>query len=273
MEDEVGAPLFQRDRRHVVLTPAGEAFLEPARAAVASAKLAKAQALRAARGEVGRLRLGFTVIAFYGVLPIAVQHMRHLYPDVAVELTEMNSPRLEAALFAGEIDLAVLHPPLGSTGLTTRMLPNQRLVLALPEMHPLARKAPVDLSALEDEPFLIAPRSIGPGIYDSVIAFFRAQGISPNIVQEVTPMTTLTGLVSAGVGMGFVTEGIATVTRPGVAFRTVEPDPPSLPVAAAWREPGPMEAAARFLDVVAALVLARGDTALIPELPRSPKPS
>ncbi len=63
LEDEVGAALFDRDRRHVALTPAGRAFLDPARSAVAAAFLARTQALRARRGEVGRLRLGFTVIA------------------------------------------------------------------------------------------------------------------------------------------------------------------------------------------------------------------
>jgi DNA-binding transcriptional LysR family regulator len=57
--------LFERDRRHVALTPAGEAFLGPARAAVTNANAAKALALRAVRGDVGQLRLGFTVIAFY----------------------------------------------------------------------------------------------------------------------------------------------------------------------------------------------------------------
>ena len=86
---------------------------------------------------------------------------------------------------------------------------------------------------LDGEPFLIAPRIIGPSIYDRIIALFRRHGISPHIVQEVTPMTTLTGLVAAGTGMGFVTDGVATVTRPGVVFRSVDPEPPEMPVAAA----------------------------------------
>lgn len=254
LEDEVGTALLQRDRRHVLLTPAGAAFLDPARASVANARLAKVQALRAARGEVGHLRLGFTVIAFYGLLPSAVDRMRRLHPDVRVELTELNSPMLEAALTAGDIDLAVLHPPVAAKGLGTRRLPDQHLILALPHEHPLVGENPIALGMLEGEPFLIAPRAIGPGIYDRVIAYFRAQGFSPNIVQEITPMTTLTGLVSAGVGMGFVTDGIATLTRPGVVFRPVEPRPPSLPMAAAWREPGPSAAADRFLDIVATLL-------------------
>ena len=70
-------------------------------------------------------------------------------------------------------------------------------------------------------PCCIAPRAIGPSIYDRVIALFRGEGISPRIVQEVTPMTTLVGLVAAGTGIGFVTAGIARAARPGVAYRPV----------------------------------------------------
>ena len=260
LEEEVGTDLFERDRRHVALTPAGVAFLEPARTAVASANAAKAQALRAVRGEVGRLRLGFTVIAFYGVLPEAVRLFRSGYPDVAIELVEMNSPALEAALEAGEIDLGVLHPPLAAPGLVIRPLPDQRLVLAMPSAHRLAENATVALADLEGEPFLIAPRAIGPSIYDRVIALFQVHGFSPQIVQEVTPMTTLTGLVAAGAGMGFVTEGLAMVARPGITFRPVDPAPPRLPMAAAWRKPELSVAGERFLELVATLSKTWADT-------------
>jgi DNA-binding transcriptional LysR family regulator len=104
---------------------------------------------------------------------------------------------------------------------------------------------------MDGEPFLITPRIIGPSIYDRIIALFRRHGINPHIVQEVTPMTTLTGLVAAGTGMGFVTDGVATVTRPGVVFRSVDPEPPEMPVAAAWLSPDIPSPAARFLDIVA----------------------
>lgn len=254
LEVEVGADLFERDRRGVALTPAGTAFLGPARKAVRHANIAKAQALRAVRGEVGRLRLGFTAIAFFGVLPEAVQAFRARYPDVEVDLIEMNSPLLEAALAVGEIDLGVLHPPLVTSGLAVRALPDEPLVLALPVTHRLAEQATIRVADLDGEPFLLAPRVIGPSIYDRVIALFQGEGISPRIVQEVMPMTTLAGLVAAGAGLGFITAGMARVARPGVAYRPVIPPPPSLPMAAAWREPTLSASGERFLEVVTTLV-------------------
>ncbi len=63
-------------------------------------------------------------------------------------------------------------------------------------------------------------------------------------------MTTMLGLVAAGVGIGFVTEGIAQAGRPGVAFRHVDPQPPSLPLAVSWRGEEMSPTARRFFGIV-----------------------
>jgi DNA-binding transcriptional LysR family regulator len=160
---------------------------------------------------------------------------------------------LERSLAAGEIDVGILHPPIETPSLSVRPLQSQKLVLALPQQHVLAAQQTIRVRDLDRQPFLIAPRQIGPNIYDRVIALFRGEGISPHIVQHVSPMTTLVGLVAAGAGIGFVTEGVADAGRPGVAFRPVSPRPPSLPIAAAWTGSAPCAAAARFLEVVASL--------------------
>lgn len=206
--------------------------------------------MRAARGEIGRLRLGFTVIAFYGALPLTVRRFRDRYSEIAIDLFEMNSPAVEAALAAGEVDLGVLHPPLYTAGLDSRALRPQRMLLALPEGHRLADKPVVAVRDLEGEPLLIAPRSVDPSIADRMMALFRAEDITPTIAQEITPMTTLTGLISAGAGIGFVTEGIATVSRPGVIYRPVAPEPPTLPMAVAWRRGMLSHIADRFIEVI-----------------------
>jgi DNA-binding transcriptional LysR family regulator len=80
------------------------------------------------------------------------------------------------------------------------------------------------------------------------------RALSPSIVQEVTPMTTLTGLVAAGVGMGFVAKPIASIVRAGVVYRQVDPAPPRLPMVAAWRKPALSPVGERFLKIVVELV-------------------
>jgi DNA-binding transcriptional LysR family regulator len=250
LEDEIGAALLVRDRRHVALTPAGAAFLAYARSAVWQASQGKLEALRASRGERGRLRLGFTVLASYRELPGVVRGFRDRCPLVEIELQEMNSPRLEAALAEGSIDLGLLHPPLGERDLDSLELASEELVLAVPSTHRLATSKRVRLEHLEGEPFLIAPRSVGPHIYDQVVGACRKAGFSPDIVQEATPMTTLIGLVAAGVGIGLVTKSLQVIRRPGVAYRRIDGNPVRLPFAAAWRSGQTSPVVRRFIDML-----------------------
>jgi DNA-binding transcriptional LysR family regulator len=252
LERDVGATLLDRDRRGVRLTPAGSAFLSPARAALAHGERAIDIARRTERGMHGRLRLGFTVIASYTRLPRAVQRFRSTFSEVTVDLIEINSPAVEEALDRGEIDLGVLHPPLSRKQLRYRSLPDEPLMLALPVGHRLADQPTITFADLAGEPMLATPRRIGPVLFDKLIGCFRAAGVEPSIVQEATPVTTLAGLVAAGAGIGFVTRGVALATRPGVVFREVV-GAPGVPIAVAWPPPEPATIGQRFIDVLDAV--------------------
>ena len=73
LEDEVGARLFRRTNRRVQLTPAGQAFLDEARRAIASVERAVGAAQRAERGEIGELVIGYVTSATYGPLPDVIE--------------------------------------------------------------------------------------------------------------------------------------------------------------------------------------------------------
>jgi DNA-binding transcriptional LysR family regulator len=252
LERDVGARLLDRDRRGVRLTAAGSAFLSPARATVAHGERAVDIARRTERGLQGRLRLGFTVIASYTRLPHCVQQFRSTFPDVTVDLVEINSPAVEEALDRGELDLGVLHPPIVHGQLRVRSMPDEPLVLALPVGHRLADQPNITFGDLDGERLLTAPRDVGPVLFDKLVACFRAAGVEPHIVQEATPVTTLAGLVAAGAGIGFVTRGVALAGRPGVQFREVV-GAPSVPMAAAWTQPEPTPTGQQFIDVMDAV--------------------
>lgn len=259
LERDVGVALLERNRRGVRLTAAGQAFLESAYSALRHSSYAVDAARRAADGTQGRLRLGFTVIASYTSLPQVVQEFRSGYPGVTVELTETNSPAVEHGLHQGTLDIGVLHPPLENTGLREHPLPDEPMVLAVPAGHRLASETAITFADLRDEPMLMAPRAVGPVLFDKLIGCFRDAGVQPRVVQEATPVTTLAGLVAAGAGIGFVTLGVARATRPGVQFRPVS-GAPGVPMAAAWLGDEPTPSAGKFLAVLRA---ARPDPGIV----------
>lgn len=250
LEAEVGVTLLDRNRRQVQLTDAGRTFLDHARAAVRSAKDAMARARRAAAGEIGRLRFGFTALTSYVGMPELVQRFRSACPEIAIELVQAETARLEAGLLAEEIDIALLHPPLSAPGLAQRDLGSDEMVLAIPASSALSHLPAVPPHRLAGQPFLIGPRHIGPHLYDQIILLCRQAGFSPAIVHEVTAMTTLIGLAAAGVGCGFVAGSLQVIQRPGVAYRPLAGvQAPSLPTALAWRDGALSAPGRRFLEL------------------------
>ena len=95
LEREVGVSLLERNRRSVLLTEAGRAFLGLAQAAVRSGAEAVTQARRAARGEIGQLRFGFTALTSYAGMPELVQRFRPACPDIKIDLVQADSASLE----------------------------------------------------------------------------------------------------------------------------------------------------------------------------------
>jgi DNA-binding transcriptional LysR family regulator len=252
LEDAIGTPLLLRDRHSVKLSAAGEAFLPSARRATQALGDAREQALRAAQGSVGLLRLAMTVVVVHGSLPSTIRSFRSTYPDVRLELAEINTIPQEEALVEGRIDLGILHPPVAALGLDSFEMEPEPLWLALPRQHPLASLTRVPLKRLAGQPLLIAPRRVGHYMYDELIAACHGAGFAPHLAQEAYPMTTLISLVEAGVGIGFVARAIASARRRGVVYRPVSGFKYQLRVAACWRENSLTPTAQRFLELLAA---------------------
>jgi DNA-binding transcriptional LysR family regulator len=220
LEAELGVRLLERTPRGVSLSAAGAAFLEEARAVLARLDVARQQALRAARGELGVLSVGFVSIADYGVLPPALQSFRARFPAVEVQLHELTSDAQIPLLRAGRLDLGIALAPVDAPDLEFERLLREELVLAAPAGHPAARDAgAIDLRALSKESFIVPPRDIAPGLYDLTISYCRSFGFAPRITQQARQMQTVIGLVSSGMGFALVPASVRNLRRAGVRYR------------------------------------------------------
>src|SRR5918998_2662290 len=136
LEREVGAALFERVARGVELTPAGRAFLPEARLTLAQAERAQRTAERAARGEIGRLRVGFVeAVSYSGILPDVLGFFRMHLPNIGLSLFEMDSSHQVDAFRDGRIDLGILHspPPDADRWLRVEPVYTDPLVAAIPQ--------------------------------------------------------------------------------------------------------------------------------------------
>ena len=236
LEERLGVLLFARSRRRVELTPEGARLLGESRRLIGQLERSVQEVRGMARGEEGRLRIGFVSLADYGVLPALLKAFKSARPGIALALREMLSPEQAAMLAAGELDFGLLLPPVsGAEDLEHIVVQRERFVAALPARHRLASaKGRLAVSALAGEPFVMVPRDIAPGLYDIVTGLAARAGISFNVAQEAIQMQTVVSLVSSGLGAAIVPGSIANLGRRGVVYRELADPHPKLDLWLAW---------------------------------------
>jgi DNA-binding transcriptional LysR family regulator len=237
LEREVGAPLFRRIPSGAELTEAGRAFLEEALTILRHAEEAKTAARRAARGETGTLRVGFTgSAAFNPIVPSAIRAFRRAYPGVALVLEEANTLRLLERLEGGELDAVFIRP--GRTdpeGVRLSRLGEEPMLIVMPSNHLLASRRRLPLSALSGESFVLFPRAVGLSLYDEVISACQRAGFEPVLGQEAPQISSGVNLVAAELGVSVVPASISQLKVAGVEYLEIEGDAPLARLALASR--------------------------------------
>jgi DNA-binding transcriptional LysR family regulator len=223
-EAEIGTPLFHRLPHGVALTEAGEQLLPDARALLRQADQALDGARRAARGESGVIRIGFTSSAsFNPFVTGAIRDYRLAYPDVRVQLIEDNTVRLVGLFRAEQLNAAFIRPVPGEAGdIPATLLFLEEMLVALPEDHRLASRPRVALADLAEETFILYPRRNGRALYDDIVGACQAAGFNPRVGQEAPQMGSTVTLVAAGIGISIVPASMMHLVAPGVTYRPID---------------------------------------------------
>jgi DNA-binding transcriptional LysR family regulator len=221
LEAELGFELFNRTKRSISLTPAGQAFLVEVTQIFQQLDRASDIGRKTSRGELGQISIGFVGSATYNILPVMLQRFRDCYPQVQIELHELTTDRQLIWLREGRIDIGLIRPPVMDSDLGSQVIFQESLVVALPTNHQLAVLNTIELSALAAERFILFPRQLAPGLYDPIIAICQAAGFSPHVVQECIQMQTIVCLVSANMGVSILPASIQEAQRQGVVYKPI----------------------------------------------------
>ncbi|MET0238819.1 MAG: LysR substrate-binding domain-containing protein [Sphingobium sp.] len=227
LEEELGVRLFDRTSRRVRLTDAGRLFEPEARRTLAQAERAMQVALRAQRGDVGQLALGFTTSApFVPCIAGALYRYRQLYPDVAMTLNELGRDQQIAALANGQLDIGVLRDfpaPALPDGMVAHRLLTEDMVLALRDDHRLAiAAANPSIADLAEEPMVLYGAPTGTGFNEHFMILCEQEGFAPRIAHAAQSLATLLGLVSAGFGPTIVPRSMARLHVDNIVNRTFD---------------------------------------------------
>ena len=250
LEEEVGFKLFERLPRGVRLSAAGQLFLGDARRILQEVNEAAARAARVARGQSGTLRVGFTESASWrGVVPESFRRFREMQPDAELQLQPSPSLVQLEAIRSGRLDAGfVFNMPKTDPELDARPVAIERIELAVPTSHPVAKRKQVRLRELAGAPFVWFPRREAPALYDRLMReCFRGGLKSPRIVQEGQDEATILSLVATGLGIGWVL-GTARWHRPKsvVILSVLDMDLPQ-ELSLAWSKDNRSPLLARFV--------------------------
>lgn len=199
IEADIGASLFQRSGRRLRLNSRGRAFVEQARRMLTAETAARDAVARLMDPERGTVRLDFMHSLGTWMVPELLKAYRAEYPHVDIRLHQGAARVLVDRVLAGESDLALVGPrPNTDTAVGWHQLKLQRLGLAVPEGHWAAGRDTVRLDEFADEPFIGMLPGYGTRMLLDDLAAHA--GFSPRLVFESMELTTVAGLVAAGLG-------------------------------------------------------------------------
>jgi DNA-binding transcriptional LysR family regulator len=256
LEEALSVRLFERTKRRVALTDAGRVFLTDALAILRQFELATMGARRAAKGQIGRLTIGFVEASPFNMLPRLVSRLSRELPEVSLVLQEMVTEEQVEALRSGRIDVGLLRPMFNDSGLGKLPLLRERYLVALPASHPLAEAESVVLSALRNERFIVTPARKRRYVEGRFRAAFKRAGFEPDIAQEVNQLHTIIGLVGGGIGIALVPSSVSRLNLEGVVYRPLrDKDTPVAELVAAWSLERETPVLRRFLAIAHAAAL------------------
>ena len=251
LENELGIKLFSREGRAAKLTPEGAIFYEEALKTLAQAERSIATAQRAAKGEIGRLGIGFMGFTAYSFLPELIRKYKGRYPGVALRLIEDVPQGQNIAFDRGEIDIAFTRPlPADRRAqYAARLIFSEPLIAALPKERKIKTKR-IRIADLAGERFISFRRISSPEVFDTIIRVCTDNGFSPMLQHELNNMNSVLSTVEAGEGVAIIPATARNLRADNVAFFRLQPDEVRIDFVAVWPKTEPSVPLRLFIELL-----------------------
>ncbi|MCL1631031.1 LysR family transcriptional regulator [Sporolactobacillus sp. CPB3-1] len=202
LEEELGIPLFERQGRNIILNQYGKVFLKHVNRILKEIEETKKEIRSLLDPEYGEVSLGFLHTLGVNMIPNILRAFQKEHGNVKIKLYQNNNVSLLKQLQAGEIDLCLVHHAFDDPHIQWERLWNEELFLMLPASHPLASRASITLDEIQSEPMIALKK--GYELRKIADRLCRKANFTPNITFEGEEVTTLAGLVAAGLGVALL---------------------------------------------------------------------
>lgn len=203
LETEIGAKVFVRAPRHVILTEAGEQLLRRARHILREHDAALDEIAELAGAERGRLRIGSaSAMVLTEQLPSILKDLRKQHPAAEISVTSGTSEVLVDQILAGEVDVAFVSLPVDVRGIKTERLSDDQLVAIASPRHKLAKQRTISAYTLAGERLILGER--GGNTRRLIDQFFAQAGVTLHVAMELSRQQAIKRMVEEDMGVGIV---------------------------------------------------------------------
>ena len=248
LEEEIGAPLFDRVGRNVRLTQAGNAFLVHALQVSKELEVAKEEIADLSGLSTGLLRLSALPIFGQELLPTWLASFHSIYPQIQIMARTGAHQQFEKDLVSGDIDIALTFLPAETDGLESLSLFTEAAVFIVSESHPLASRSSVTLAEVCTVPLATVGRA-SPARKQFDLACAEKK-VTPNIMVEISDIRGILGIVRGG-NAGTILIPRAFKGHAGVKALDIEDVSMEINFGVLWRAQGNMSPPAKaFLNFI-----------------------
>lgn len=213
LEDELGATLFDRDRRGTRLTPAGSAFMQDVRRVFSALEQGRENVKAIAAGLQGSLRIAISDGTVDQRLSALLARCRAEEPEIEIRLSEVPLSEQLRGLRTGDFKIGFAHTAEVGEEISADPIWHDPLILAIPARHPLLAHKKVPLPELASYPLVLCDPQVCEGYCRELTRLLRPLEREPNVVEHASSLDMMLTLVGAGYGLGFTTAAKLAVSQ------------------------------------------------------------
>lgn len=235
LESSLRVKLFERSSRNVRLTAEGAAILPAVQRLIAHMDKLDVSVKEAIAGKGRVLTIGAITSAMTDPLPAIIAAVKKALPQVKLAVIEIDSADAINALDNESIDIALarIEGNVG-TSIQSHPLHTDRLAIALPTWHPLAKRKAIHMRDLADEDFVMFPRAVSPSFFDGIIAACHAHGFTPRLLHEARSVASQVAMVGCSQGIALVPSGLRSLASDASVIKPLHEDIHIVTIALAW---------------------------------------
>lgn len=220
LEEEIEALLFDRSKRNISLTEAGNFFKQETDRILQDLEKAINKTAQLHRGEAGEIWIGHASSAMQTVLPQFILKIKGIYPNIKTGLLEISNLEQIEMLLTRETDIGIGPNLLLPNTINYRVLYQENFAVLLPKNHPISADNFTDLSVFANEKFILPPLSVGSGYVETIYQICQQYGFRPDVAYESAHSSGVQRLVEAGLRISI--EPISSVRGHNMDIKLIE---------------------------------------------------